>query len=200
MSVPFNKGSVYMFSKRLSILSSIFIAISGILLIISAKFPWWGMNFIAPQYPEGLDIIVYPNKMEGRIDIINGLNHYIGMKEFSEESFPELQYLSYLIYGVAALTFFVAIVRRKFLLYGLLLLITVGGVLGIYDIHRWLVDFGTNLDPKAPIQIPPFVPPIIGENRLANFITYSKFLTGSYILGISYVMLVIPLWIERKKR
>lgn len=188
-----------MFSKKLSVLSSIFIALSGILLIISVKFPWWGMNFIAPQYPEGLDIIVYPNKMDGRLDIINNLNHYIGMKEFSEQSFPELQYLSYIIYGVAALTFLVAILRRKALLYGLIALITVGGIMGIYDIHRWLSEFGTNLNPNAPIAIPPFVPPIIGENQLANFITYSNFLSGAYILAISYIMLVIPLWLERKK-
>ena len=62
------------------------------------------MVFFAPQYPEGLNIIVYPNKLEGEIDIVNGLNHYIGMENFSEENFPELAYLSYLVIGLAAIT------------------------------------------------------------------------------------------------
>jgi copper chaperone NosL len=188
-----------MITKKLSLLSSILIALSAVLLIISVKFPWWGMNFIAPQYPEGLDIIVYPNKMAGQVDIINNLNHYIGMQEFSEKSFPELQYLTYIIYGVAGLAFLVALIRKKFLLYLLLAIFIIGGIVGIYDIHRWLSDFGTNLDPKAPIDIPPFTPPILGENHLANFVTYSKFLTGSYLLGLSFLMLVLPLWLERKK-
>lgn len=188
-----------MSGKKLSIKSCMFIALSGILLIISIKFPWWGMSFIAPQYPEGLDIIVYPNKMDGRIDIINTLNHYIGMKEFSEESFPELQYLPYIIYAVATLAFIVAALRKRALLISLIGIVVVGGIVGIYDIHRWLADFGTNLNPNAPIEIPPFTPPILGENQLANFITHSYFSTGSLLLGISFFMLLIPLWIERKR-
>ena len=51
-------------------------------------------GLFAPQYPEGLNIIVYPNKLEGEIDIVNGLNHYIGMANFSEKNFPELSYLT----------------------------------------------------------------------------------------------------------
>lgn len=188
-----------MSSKKLSILSSIFIAAAGIFLIISVKYPWWGMNFIAPQYPEGLDIIVYPNKLDGRIDIINSLNHYIGMKEFSEKSFPELNYLPTIIYSISILTFIVAILRKKLLLFCLIGLFVVGGILGIYDIHRWLSDFGMNLDTKAPIEIPPFTPPIIGENQIANFITHSYFSSGSIWLGLSFLMLVIPLWLEQKK-
>ncbi len=125
-------------SKRLSIASVIAICLAAILLVVSIFFPWWGMRFFAPQYPEGLDIIVYPYKMEGEIDIVNGLNHYIGMKSFGEENFPELKFLPYIIGGMAVLSLIVAFLRRKSLLYGLIGLFIVGGALGIYDIHRWL--------------------------------------------------------------
>ncbi|MFL6518179.1 MAG: hypothetical protein ACJ8GL_08875, partial [Bacillus sp. (in: firmicutes)] len=69
-------------TKKLSVVSSLLITASTILIVISLFFPWWKMVFVAPQYPEGLNIIVYPNKLAGEIDIVNGLNHYIGMANF----------------------------------------------------------------------------------------------------------------------
>lgn len=184
--------------KKLSLSSAWTIACSAVVLVVSIFFPWWGMDFYAPQYPEGLDIVVYPYKMEGKIEIINGLNHYIGMKPFAEETFPELQYLPYIIVGLAAIILIAAIIRSKKFLYVVIGLFGLSGVLGIYDIHRWLKDFGTNLDPMAPIELAPFVPPIFGENTIANFVTYSYFATGSFLMGLAFIILLIPLWRERK--
>lgn len=156
------------------------------------------MELKAPQYPEGLNIIVYPDKLEGEIDIVNGLNHYIGMSEFSEENFPELRYLPYVIGGLAILPLLTAIIRRKSLLYGLIGIFSIGGALGVYDLYSWLRDFGTNLSPTAPITVDPFIPPIIGENTMANFITYSYLGTGSYLILIAFILILIPLWKDRK--
>lgn len=186
-----------MAKKRFSLLSSGLIAIAAALIATSLFFPWWGMEFFAPQYPEGLNIIVYPDKLEGEIDIVNGLNHYIGMKEFSEENFPELNYLKYLIGGLAALTLLTAILRRKSVLYFLIGIFSIGGMLGVWDLRRWLHDFGTNLDPMAPIKVDPFVPPILGENTLANFITNSYLGTGSYLVLAAFILLLIPIWKDR---
>lgn len=186
-------------SKKLSVSSMALLIIAAGLFVTSIFFPWWGMKFFAPQYPEGLDIIVYPYKLEDANDvaIINGLNHYIGMKEFSEANFPELSYLSYIIGGLALLTLVVAILRNKKLLVGLIGLFVVGGALGVYDIHRWLKSYGTELDPAAPIDVPPFVPPIIGENTIANFVTHSYFTTGFFMIGIAFILMIIPLWKDR---
>lgn len=186
-------------SKKLSVPSMILLFVAAGLLVTSIFLPWWGMRFFAPQYPEGLDIVVYPYKMEGEISIINGLNHYIGMKPFSEESFPELSYLPYIIGLFALLTLVVGLLRNKKLLFGLIGLFVVGGALGIYDIHRWLKDFGTDLDPMAPIDLAPFVPPILGENTIANFITHSYFTYGSFVIGIAFLFMIIPLWRERRQ-
>ena len=54
--------------KRLSVFSSIILVIAALLIVASMFFPWWRMEFFAPQYPEGLNIIVYPDKLEGEID------------------------------------------------------------------------------------------------------------------------------------
>ncbi len=137
---------------------------------------------------------VYPHKMEGDIDIINGLNHYIGMERFSEASFPELSYLGYIVAGVAIITLIVAFIRSRKLLAIWTAIVLVLGAIGIYDIYRWLSTFGTRLSPNAPIEIDPFVPPIIGTNQLANFETLSFFSYGAGFVGISILTLIIVLW------
>lgn len=184
--------------NKLSLISSLFIGASAALIVVSMFFPWWKMLFIAPQYPEGLNIIVYPNKLEGEIDIINGLNHYIGMSNFSEENFPELGYLIYIICGLGALTLITALLRNKQVLYGLIGIFMIGGAAGIWDLYSALKKYGTDLDPKAPIHMDPFVPPIIGENTVANFITHSILGTGVYFVIAAFILLLIPLWKDRK--
>ncbi len=156
------------------------------------------MEFFAPQYPEGLNIIVYPDKLEGNIDNINALNHYIGMKNFSEESFPELIYLRYVIGGLAAVVLSAALIRKKAYLYGVIAVFAIGGALGVWDLLRWLKSFGSELDPMAPIKMEPFVPPIIGENIVANFTTFSYIEIGSYCVLAAFILLLIPLWKDRK--
>ncbi|WP_308314931.1 hypothetical protein [Bacillus sp. V33-4] len=185
--------------QRLSGISSLFVVCAAILVAASIFFPWWRMEFFAPQYPEGLNIIVYPNKLDGQIDIVNGLNHYIGMAEFSEENFPELSYLAYIIGGLALLTLATALLRRKSILYGLIAVFMVGGLLGVYDLYRWLNNFGTNLSPTAPIKVDPFVPPMLGENQIANFITTSYLGIGSYLIMAAFILIVIPLWKDRRR-
>jgi hypothetical protein len=186
-------------AKKLSLVSSLVITLAAVLVVLSLFFPWWQMIFFAPQYPEGLNIIVYPNKLEGEIDIVNGLNHYIGMENFSEENFPELSYLSYLVIGLAALTLFVAILRKKAVLYGLIGLFIIGGGLGVWDLTRALRKFGTNLSPTAPIKIDPFVPPLLGHNTVANFVTESVLGYGTYFLIAAFILLLIPLWKDRTR-
>ncbi|WP_066072900.1 hypothetical protein [Neobacillus soli] len=186
--------------KKLSIVSSLLIALSAVLIVVSLFFPWWRMIFWAPQYPEGLNIIVYPNRLEGQIDIVNGLNHYIGMDNFSEANFPELGYLKYIVGGLAALTFITALLRKKAVLYGLIGVFIAGGLAGVYDLHRALHDYGTNLSPKAPIKIDPFVPPIIGHNTVANFVTSSLLGPGTYLVIVAFILLLIPLWKDRKAK
>ncbi|CAG7641550.1 hypothetical protein PAESOLCIP111_04244 [Paenibacillus solanacearum] len=180
-------------TRKVPVSFTIPLYLAAFLLAASIFFPWWGMTFVAPQYPEGLEIIVYPYKMDGRIDIINGLNHYIGMKPFSEASFPELRYLPYLIGGMAALVLLAAIIRGKGWLYGIIALFAAGGIAGLYDIHRWLYNFGTELSPTAPIKIKPFVPPILGRNQIANFVTHSYFSYGSIMIGVAFLLMALSL-------
>ncbi|MFV8827722.1 hypothetical protein [Alkalihalobacterium sp. APHAB7] len=185
-------------NNKLSFPSVVSLLIAAGCIVISIFLPWWGMKFYAPQYQEGLNILVYPYKLVGEIQIINSLNHYIGMANFSDSTFPELQFLPYIIGGLAVFTVIVALLQNKKWLYGLISLFLAFGTYGLYHLQQTLTKFGTELDPKAPITIDPFVPPVIGENTLANFVTHSSFSFGSYLIGFAFLLILYPLWKERK--
>ena len=76
--------------------------ISGITLTAVLFLPMWRIDLDAPQYPEGLVLKIFPHKIAGNVDIINGLNHYIGMKTLHTKDFMEFTLLPYIIVFFAA--------------------------------------------------------------------------------------------------
>ena len=83
--------------KKMSNLARIIIAIGSLAMCIMFFVPAWSIYLIAPQYPEGLSMQIWLNKITGQVDIINGLNHYIGMKHIQVEMFPEFKFLVYIL-------------------------------------------------------------------------------------------------------
>ena len=79
--------------------------------------PMWRIDLVAPQYPEGLKLLIYPDKLAGNVDIINGLNHYIGMKTLHTGDFLEFTILPYIIGFFAAAFILVAVIGRKKITY-----------------------------------------------------------------------------------
>ncbi len=65
--------------------------VAAVLLVISLLVPIWQIDLDAPQYPEGLRLLIWANKIAGDVEIINGLNHYIGMKTLHSEDFIEFR-------------------------------------------------------------------------------------------------------------
>ncbi|HJV44091.1 MAG TPA: hypothetical protein VJ824_00020 [Bacillota bacterium] len=173
--------------------------ISAGLIVASLFFPWWNLELIAPQYREGLNITVYPSKLAGQIDIINILNHYIGMADIREDSFTELKYIPYILGFIAILLVINAILLSKFLTKSIVVISTLAGATGLYDMYRWLHVFGTNLSPQAPIKVPPFVPPMLGSNQLANFQTYSSFCIGFYFVIFAILIVYVAAWLICKR-
>ena len=56
---------------------------------------------------------MFPNKIAGNVDIINGLNHYIGMKTLHTNDFIEFTVLPYIIIFFAAFCFVAAIIKQR---------------------------------------------------------------------------------------
>lgn len=179
--------------RDLNLWATLSLLTAAALTLLSLFLPWWAMKFYAPQYPEGLNIVVYPSRLAGDIEIVNGLNHYIGMAPFSEASFPELKVLPVVVVALALLMAAAGALRRRVLAWTTLGLFAVVGVGGLWDMARWLRKFGTELDPQAPIKLDPFVPPILGKNTIANFTTFSTFQVGALALLLAGALLVLAL-------
>ncbi|AHM62487.1 nitrous-oxide reductase accessory protein NosL [Flammeovirgaceae bacterium 311] len=162
----------------------------------------WKIYLQAPQYPEGLEMHIWVNKIAGNTEYtlqnFNILNHYIGMKPIEESSFKELEIMPLVVYGLMVTGLLVAFFKNKYLLAGWLGLLVIAGTAGLIDFYLWLVDFGTNLDPHAPIKIPgmAYIPPLIGPKQLLNFHALSLPALGSLGLAIPMVLAAFAVYIE----
>ena len=182
-------------TNTLSVTSRILVAFASGALVAVFFLPAWRIDLFAPQYPEGLMMNIWINGLSGDVDIINGLNHYIGMKHITVDMFPEFKYLPYVVGFFMLLGMAVAISgNRKFLLLYLVLTV-LGGALAMYDFYQWGYDYGHNLDPTAPIQVPGFSyqPPLFGHKRLLNFDAYSFPDVGGWIV-IGAACLAFGVW------
>lgn len=179
----------------LSVASRILVAFASGALIAVFFLPAWRIDLFAPQYPEGLTMNIWINGLSGDVDVINGLNHYIGMEKISEKMFPEFSFLPYVVAFFMLLGMIVAITgKRKFLLI-YLILTALGGALAMYDFYKWGYKYGHNLDPTAPIQVPglSYQPPVIGHKRLLNFDAYSLPDVGGWVV-IAAAGLAFAVW------
>jgi copper chaperone NosL len=153
----------------------ILVAIAAILMATAYAFPLWRISLIAPQYPEGLGMLIRINDIVGikEMDLrsINGLNHYIGMKEIVPESIPELRFMPVVLGVVIATGLGVAALGRKWALIGWATALALVLAAGLVDFWKWGYDYGHSLDPHAIITIPgmSYQPPLIGSKQLLNF-------------------------------
>ena len=166
----------------------------------------WRIELNAPQYPEGLIMLIYANKLGGNVDIINGLNHYIGMKTLHTGDFIEFTLLPWIIIFFIAAFMLTAISGRRKLLNLLLILFVSFGVIAMIDFWRWEYNYGHNLNPEAAIIVPgmAYQPPLIGFKQLLNFGAYSVPDAGGWIFvgaGAVLLILVIYEWqLNRKQK
>ncbi len=185
-------------------LSRILIAISSLSMIATYYLPLWQIQLWAPQYPEGLNMKIWHNHLSGAFDIINGLNHYIGMRLIKEEMFPELQYIGILVGIYIAIGLLAAITNKLTLLKIYVITGLSYGIAALYDFYRWGYDYGHNLDPHAAIQVPgmSYQPPVIGYKNLLNFTAYSGPDQGGWIIVaasiIAISVLFFTLWSNKK--
>lgn len=187
-------------NNSLSKLSKILLITSGIGLIISIFVPLWAIYLEAPQYPEGLGMFLHANKITGDYEIINGLNHYIGMKEIHQEDFWEFKILPYALGFFAALAFLTVFLNNKKWLYFFAALFLIFGVAFMVDFYLWEYDYGHNLNPNAAIVVPgmSYQPPLIGFKQLLNFGAYSYPDIGGWIMFGVGIILVVLSYLEIK--
>ena len=181
--------------KKMSLRSRIIIAAGSFVLVFVYFVPIWSIYLIAPQYPEGLSMQIWLYKITGQVEIINGLNHYIGMKHIKAEMFPEFTYLIYILGFFILFGLIIAFAGIRKLLFVYLILSLIGGVAALFDFYMWGYDYGHDLDPTAAIQVPglSYQPPVIGHKKLLNFDSYSYPDTGGWLV-VSVIGLFFIIW------
>ncbi len=149
-------------------LAALLALLGAALLVVAGTLPVWGVRLLAPQYPKGLDLRFYGGRAEGPLREVNGLNHYIGMRPIDLAVVPELGLWPLAIIASAALLVVAVLVRSwpgRLALLGLWLVpLTV-----LADIQRWLIVFGSQLDPRSALRLDPFIPLVVGPSTVWNF-------------------------------
>jgi len=189
--------------------SKIVIIIAALMVMLTFIFPLWYIDLEAPQYPEGIGLQIWINQIVGQnphdLANINGLNHYIGMKEIEPESIPELKIMPYLMIFMMLFGLMAGILGKRTLVYIWILLFVIMAAIGMYDFYMWEYDYGHNLNPLAAIKIPgmAYQPPLIGSKMLLNFNAISMPHIATYILGFVVMLaaaaLVIDIKVKKEK-
>ncbi|MFC3812997.1 hypothetical protein [Lacihabitans lacunae] len=172
--------------KPLKQISRIWISIGSILLVATYFLPIWRIDLWAPQYPEGLSMQIWLNKLSGQVDIINGLNHYIGMAHIKEEMFPEFKILPFVVGFLIIFGLSTALLKNRKLLIAFAATLVLSGIVALVDYYKWGYEYGHNLADDAAIKVPgmTYQPPLIGYKELLNFGAYSIPASGGWIFVI----------------
>lgn len=167
-------------------------------------FPMWKITLIAPQYPDGVTMHIYINKLGGEtpsvIQNINILNHYVGMKYIEEDSIPELKYFPYIVIAMMVMGALMAMLDKPKMYLGWAFLMILLAMVGLYDFYLWEYDYGHSLSPTAPIKIPgaSFQPPLIGSKQIINFTAISLPHIAGYFAGLSILLATAAWWLKSK--
>ena len=196
--------------NRLSRRARFIILVAALLIIPAIFLPVWTITLVAPQYPKGIKMSIYANKLTeynpetGMTNnfprLINGLNHYIGMHEIRPDEFKEFRWLPSAIIAFSILALLSALVGRGYFAAVGWVIFILFAVFMIGDFYRWLYEYGHNLSPQAAIKIDPYMPPVIGWKQLANFKVISLPGTGSILMGFAAILGPIILWLESKQK
>ena len=178
------------------------IALAAILLLpvfFLPVLPIWQMKLWAPQYREGLSLSIYTNNIRGNLESINTLNHYVGMKHITPADFREFRYLPQALTLFGALALLGALLNRRWIAILGWLVFTGFAIYMFSDYARWLYEYGHDLDPRAPIKLPLFTPPLIGFKQMANFRVMSVPGAGTVLLGLAWLLGPLAIALEIRK-
>ncbi len=169
----------------------ILLLVAALLVFASIWLPYWQVRLVAPQYPKGLNVIVYVTGMDGDVREVDVLNHYIGMRPLGEAAPFERKISVPGLSAIAiALVLLTLIPRPRWL--QILLASPVWAVPFVFasDLYYWLREYGLNLDPKAPLSamIKPFIPPLVGPGKVGQFHAMAWFHIGYFTVLAAGVM------------
>ena len=173
--------------------SRVILIVAAVLLALAFFFPLWRIGLIAPQYPEGLSLHIWINKITGDIRTVNTLNHYIGMAKVEPDKIPELRLFPFFFGFFTVSGIIAAALNRRRLTQLWCIGLLAFAVTGLYDFYAWEYRYGHELSDDAPMKLEEsYQPPLIGTKQLAN-ITASSWpdLGGYAFAGSAFLAFVL---------
>lgn len=164
--------------------------LAAIMVLAGALLPMWELDMHAPQYPQGLTLTAYGNRMEGDLAEVNDLNHYVGISPINPDDIFELRLFPYAVAAlVTALILGTVLARHRLLRLGLALGVWAMAVGFVVDLQIWLYRTGHDLDPEAPMRPGDFTPKVVGTTQVMNFRNEAMLIEGFWlILGAALVV------------
>jgi hypothetical protein len=204
MTRIFRRSTQFLHSP-MSALPRLLLVIAAPLVLVANMLPLWNLTMFAPQYQNGLRLDIYshtlaPGHQGEDIQEINLLNHYIGMRDLAIEDFTEFKWMPFVLGGLGLL-FLRAVVLGtvKELVDSFVLFAYFSGFAG-WTFGFKLYRYGHELAPTAAVKVAPFMPPMFGYQKIANFEVYSYPQAGSYVLALVALLLVAALVIAWRRR
>lgn len=168
------------------------------LVAASYFLPYWAFRLYAPQYPQGLELVISLTGVTGDTFEINTINHYIGMGHLDDAAKLERAYGGWLLGALGALVVAGTIFAGKNLGW-IPVLVGLGLPVGfLADTFYWMYKFGHELDPAAPIDMKPFTPTLFGVGKVGQFRTVAGPSWGFWCVVAAIVLLGVAVWQRRK--
>lgn len=174
----------------------IILAVSLLFLAATFVLPLWDIAIFAPQYPEGLNLQIWLNRIGGDLRNINILNHYVGMREISPADIPELLYFPFLIGGLLLIGGIALVWPHKVTIGTYFVAFSSFSLFALYDFWKWEYEYGHNLNLDAPIKVPGmnYQPPLFGSETLLNITIYSYPAVGGWLMMAAFLTATVVMY------
>ena len=164
--------------KRL--LGFLTLIVVSLLVVQGGEKPLWKMTLYAHNYPQGLRMEAFGDRLDGDLYEINIVNHYVGMEKISPEEIDEMRLFPFALAGIVVLALLAALFPSRRWILSIIASAIPLGVLAVIQIY--LYKFGHELNPHAPFRIDPFTPLVLGKSTIYNFTVESMVASGFWML------------------
>ena len=190
--------------------SKLFMILGVLLLLPLFILPLWNITLEAPQYPVPLGMDIHVNKIVDSnphdVKNINLMNHYVGMKNIPAH-LPEFDIFPIVIIVMVILGLLIAFkANYKWYLFWFGLM-SILGILGMYDFYLWEYDYGHTLKPNAIIKFTnddgtpmAYQPPLFGTKKILNFTAHSYPRLGAYLMFVGMALTLVAYYLGMKEK
>jgi hypothetical protein len=177
-------------------------------LVASLFLPYWILELQAPQFPQGLRVQAYVNRLVGDVDPVTNsndldqldeLNHYVGMPPLDEGATLERSVSIMAIIVFVGLLVAATYIHSKWVLLLALPAVAFPFVF-LVDLQFWLWNYGHSLDPRAPLSgaVGEFTPHLFGPSKIAQFDTNALPGPGLALAFLAAGLTAVGLWLHRR--